>query len=266
MEKIKFQVLFTGSEGNCSLLSYKNTNILIDAGFKTNKKMVEILGSVLERVKIDGIIVTHEHNDHFSPWTGRLCIENNIPLYVHQRHIEGEADRKTKYLSFTDRKKETHYVNYTIIEEDSPFVIKDLKIDPFTAYHDANKTLGFVINNIFGYLADCGYISNNIKNRLEEVRFLALEFNYDFKSLLHSDRHWSNKLRTFGKFGHLSNEEAIKFVKNLKEKKLEHVVTLHPSNSHCDLDKVAEELSVIGIKFNVSSRECNEEIIFDIEK
>lgn len=266
MDKIKFQVLFTGSEGNCSLLSYKNTNILIDCGFKTNKKMQEIISPVLEKVKIDGIIVTHEHNDHFSPWTGRLCIDQDIPLFVHEKHIAGEEDRKTKYLSYTDkRKNETKFVNYEIIKEDEPFVIKDLRIEPFTAFHDAAKTLGFVINNEFGYLADCGYISNNIKNKLENVKFLALEFNYDIKALLKSDRHWSNKFRTMGKFGHLSNEEALKYVSALKEKNLLHIVTLHPSNSHCNLEKVAEDLEKIGIKYNVSNRENNPEIIFDIE-
>lgn len=267
MDKIKFQVLFTGSEGNCSLLSYKDTNILIDAGFKTNKKMQEILGPVLEKVKIDGVIVTHEHNDHFSPWTGRLCMENEIKLYVHEKHIAGEEDRKTKYLSFTDKRKgETKYVNYEIIKEDDPFVIKDIKIEPFTAFHDAAKTLGFVINNEFGYLADCGYISNNIKRKLENVKYLALEFNYDIKALLLSDRHWSNKFRTMGKFGHLSNEEALKFISALKGNNLLQIVTLHPSNSHCDLKKLEEDLKNIGIKYSVSTREGNPEIIFDIEK
>ncbi|MGL6101258.1 MAG: MBL fold metallo-hydrolase, partial [Fusobacteriaceae bacterium] len=139
---MKFKVLFTGSEGNCSLLSYKDTNILIDAGFKTNKKMKEILEETLSKVKIDGIIITHEHNDHFSPWTGRLCIEYNIPLYVHERHIEDEPNRKLKYLSNLDKRSGVEsFVEYTIIKENESFVIKDLRIDPFNAYHDAKKTL-----------------------------------------------------------------------------------------------------------------------------
>ena len=116
---MKFQVLFAGSEGNCSILSYNDTNILIDAGFKTNKKMKEILQNVLDTVKIDGIIITHEHNDHFSPWTGRLCMEYDIPLFVHKRHIEDEPNRKKKYLSNLDKKTNVEsFVNYTIIKED----------------------------------------------------------------------------------------------------------------------------------------------------
>ena len=259
---MKFQVLFAGSEGNCSILSYNDTNILIDAGFKTNKKMKEILQNVLDTVKIDGIIITHEHNDHFSPWTGRLCMDYDIPLFVHKRHIEDEPNRKTKYLSNLDKKTNVEsFVNYTIIKEDSPFVIKDMRIDPFTAYHDAKKTLGFVINKEFGYLADCGYISNSIKLALKDVKWLALEFNYHLDNLINSDRHWTNKVRTMGKFGHLSNEEAMKFIVKHQEKYglLWHVITLHPSNGHCDLDKLCRQLRDLetGIKFDISNREGN---------
>ncbi|MGL5124368.1 MAG: MBL fold metallo-hydrolase [Fusobacteriaceae bacterium] len=260
---MKLKVLFTGSEGNCSLFSYKDTNILIDAGFKTNKKMQEILGETLESIKIDGIIVTHEHNDHFSPWTGRLCIDNKIKLYVHERHIKDEETRKTKYLSNENKKiGETYHVDYELIKEGEPFVIKDLRIDPFTAFHDANKTLGFVINKTFGYLSDCGYISNNIKRNLLDVTSLALEFNYDIESLINSSRHYTNKIRTMGKFGHLSNEEGIKFCEWLVEKgNLNTVITLHPSNSHCDLAGLEENLKKINIKSYVSSREKNDEIV-----
>ena len=272
MDRIKFQVLFAGSDGNCSLLSYKDTNILIDAGFKTNKKMQEILGHLLERIKIDGIIITHEHNDHFSPWTGRLCMEHGIPLFVHERHIEDEPNRKTKYLSNLDKKSGIEsFVNYTIIKEEEPFVIKDMRIDPFVAYHDAKKTLGYVINKEFGYLADCGYMSNKIKLALKDVKWLALEFNYHMDKLINSDRHWTNKVRTFGKFGHLSNEEAIKFIRKHKDKydKLIHVVTLHPSNGHCDIDKLSLELSQLenelSINFTISEREANGLIEFKDE-
>ncbi|MGL6098718.1 MAG: MBL fold metallo-hydrolase [Fusobacteriaceae bacterium] len=265
---MKIKILFTGSEGNCSLLSYNDTNILIDAGFKTNKKMKEILDDILANTKIDGIVITHEHNDHFSPWTGRLCIENNIPLYVHQRHIEDEPKRKLKYLSNLDKRTNTEsFVEYTVIKEDEPFCIKDILIEPFTAYHDAKKTLGFVFNKTFGYLADCGYISNNIKLKLSKVEHLALEFNYHDESIINSERHHSNKLRTFGRFGHLSCEEGIKFVKSLKKKtNLKTVITLHPSNSHCDLDRLKKELETetenkIGIC--ISKREGNDLIILE---
>ncbi|MGL6100216.1 MAG: MBL fold metallo-hydrolase, partial [Fusobacteriaceae bacterium] len=172
------------------------------------------------------------------------------------------------YLSNLDKRSGVEsFVEYTIIKENESFVIKDLRIDPFNAYHDAKKTLGFVINRTFGYLADCGYISNNIKRCLKDVEHLALEFNYHDDSIINSSRHHSNKLRTFDRFGHLSCEEGIKFIKNLKtkNKKLQTVVTLHPSNSHCDLERLEEELNETlyaekEVRVFISNREGNETI------
>ena len=52
----------SGSEGNTTLISYKDTNILIDAGinYKTVGEKLKKLGIN----KIDGILITHEHGDH----------------------------------------------------------------------------------------------------------------------------------------------------------------------------------------------------------
>lgn len=263
---MEFKVITTGSSSNCNVLHYKNTTILIDAGFKTKKKMDEKLLPILQKYgKIDGVIITHNHSDHLSHWTGRFCMEHNIPLYVHQKHIEDDNDKKNKILSYEDKKiNKTYYVKYALIKENVPFEIKDLTIKPFTAYHDASKTLGFVINNSFGYLSDCGFISNQIKNCLLNVSTLALEFNYDIPKLLNSERHIYNKLRTFGRFGHLSNEEALKFSNFLINKgNLKHLITLHSSSEHNDLESLEKELEKLNIKFTVSKETDNEEIRFD---
>lgn len=260
---MEFKVLMTGSNGNCNVLHYKKTTILIDCGFKTKKKMDEMLLPILQEYgKIDGVVITHNHSDHLSHWTGRFCMENNIPLYVHQKHIEEDSLKEKKILSYEDKKQnKTYFAKYCLIKENVPFEIKDFTILPFTAYHDASKTLGFVINDSFGYLADCGYISNQIKNNLINVSTLALEFNYEIEKLLCSSRHWSNKLRTFGKFGHLSNEEALKFADFLKKTgNLKHIITLHSSNEHNDLEELEIKLKKLSIKYSISKEENNEKI------
>lgn len=262
----KFQVLMTGSEGNCSLLQYKDTTILIDAGFKTKTKMEELLRPIINSNKIDAILITHEHTDHFSTWTGRLSMAINIPIYLHPQHYADEETRKTKYLSHEDKKaKQTFKATVVDIKENQEFTIKDIAIKPFTAYHDAKKTLGFVFNNEFGYLADCGFISNSIKKKLLPVKYLALEFNYDINKLLTSERHWKAKWRTLSKFGHLSNDEAIKFVNFLKTYgNLQEIYTLHPSLHHNDNETIKTKIlnliegkSISNFDFHISDRENN---------
>ena len=58
---MKIKVLMTGSDGNCCLVNYKNTTILIDGGFKTKTKMEELLNPIVlsEDIKLDAVIITH---------------------------------------------------------------------------------------------------------------------------------------------------------------------------------------------------------------
>jgi phosphoribosyl 1,2-cyclic phosphodiesterase len=260
---MKFKVIMTGSSGNCSLISYKDTNVLIDAGFSTKKKMDEIIEKHLNGFKIDAILITHEHTDHFNPWTGRFAMEYDIPIYLSKRHYENEEARKTKYLSHLDKRKNEYKEARVIdIEQDTTIYIKDLEIKIINVYHDAKKTLGFIFNNNFGYITDCGYISSKIKKELLKVSSLALEMNYDSQLLMDSERNWQNKLRVIGNFGHLDNKEAVKFIKFLKTYgKLKQVFTLHPSEHHNSKEILEKELEYVSkeLEVNIMNRENNNE-------
>ena len=60
----RFVTLSSGSSGNVSFLEYKGSRILIDAGF-SGRKIENLLGQIGEKAKdLDGIFLTHEHNDH----------------------------------------------------------------------------------------------------------------------------------------------------------------------------------------------------------
>lgn len=258
----------TGSDGNCCLVTHKNTTILIDSGFQTKKKMEEILEEVMMKYKIDGIIITHEHTDHLSSWTGRLSMDYYIPIYLHEKHIENENIRKNKYFSYIDRKKNEEKKSILrIIKENEEFIIGDLSIYPFTIYHDAKKTLGFRFNNdLFAYVSDCGFLSNNIKKELLKVKNIALEFNYNKEKIIDSPRNWQNKDRTLNQFGHLCNEEAVDFLIFAQSKgiKYKNVITLHGSNLHNSKELIEKELkrfnNLEDTKFFISDRENNEEI------
>ena len=257
---MEFKVLITGSDGNSSFLKFKDTIILIDAGFKTKKKMEEMVLPILKKYgKIDGVIITHNHSDHLSNWTGRMCIEYNIPIFLHSQHLE---ENKKNVLIYEDNKLgQTFYAKYHFIEENKAFDIKDITILPFLLFHDSPKTLGFIFNSDFGYIADCGFISNQIKNILKNVSSIALEFNYDTEKLLNSPRHFINKLRIFGKYGHLSNQEAINFSKYLiKNGKLKKIITLHTSGEHNDLNIIESELKKLEIEFFISEKENNKKV------
>ena len=264
---MNIKVLLTGSDGNCCLISYKDTNILIDGGFKTKTKMEEILEPILTKHKIDAIIITHEHTDHLNMWTGRLSMIYNIPIFLHKKHIENEASRKQKYFSFENKKEGKGYnAILEFIEPDIDFQIKDITIHPFTVYHDAKKTLGFRFNNNeLTYVSDCGFLSNKIKKELLISDNIALEFNYNTEKLINSPRNYENKIRSLSKFGHLNNEEAIDFLKFAKikfNKEFKNVITLHTSKTHNNkeiIEKLFKDLN-LNTKLYFMERENNESI------
>lgn len=264
---MKIKVIQTGSDGNCVWINHKDTNVLIDAGFKSKTKMQECLEEIMQEVTFDGIVITHEHTDHFNKWTGRLAMEKNIPIYLHEKHLIGEEDRKEKRLSYIDRRKSEEYkANIVLIKENEEFTIKDLTFYPFTSYHDAHKTLGFRINENTLYLTDCGFISNAIKKEAMKCNNFIIELNHDEEMLMNSDRHCSNKLRTLSKFGHLSNSEAIKFFNYMKEKGVDvkNIITLHISRANNTHDIIEKNLKhLVTTNCYVSDRENNNEIIFD---
>lgn len=252
---MKIKILMTGSDGNCCLLCNNNTSILIDAGFKTKTKMEDLLNPIIlsEDIKLKGIIVTHEHTDHFNPWTGRLAMDLDIPIYLSQKHYANEETRKTKYLTHEDKRTGIiRHANIINIEENQEFEIEDIKIYPFAVYHDANKTFGFRFNNNeLCWVTDCGFMSENIKQQILQCNNLALEFNYDVKKLINSERYWMNKLRILGKFGHMNIDESIKFLKRIKEHHLNNLITLHSSEHHCDLEELEEKL--LNAKLNIDN-------------
>ena len=68
---LKYCSIGSGSSGNCHFVSYKDTNILIDAGL-SGKRIITGLEEINADIeKIKGIFITHEHSDHFRPSTIR---------------------------------------------------------------------------------------------------------------------------------------------------------------------------------------------------
>ena len=79
--------LISGSSGNCSLVSYKDTNILVDCGM-SGKRLDELLKQLdLSGSDLNAIVVTHEHIDHISG-IGVVSRRYNLPVYAtEQTHL-----------------------------------------------------------------------------------------------------------------------------------------------------------------------------------
>lgn len=182
-----FRIISSGSKGNCTLIRYKNTVILIDMGITLTLLKENLALEGLEVKDIDGVLFTHDHGDHirglkfFSP---KICysLDRTLP----------SASSNVCYLFET-------------------FKIKDLKITPLMTSHDARNPCGYFLkagNETMTYITDSGRFCMENLDYASNPTYLILESNHDIQMLLRTNRPQLLKDRILSDHGHLCNEDS----------------------------------------------------------
>ena len=113
-------------------------------------------------------------------------------------------------------------------------LFKGLKINPFPVPHDARESIALTVeSNSFkiGILTDVGIITKTIRDELEDVDALILEFNYD-DDLLSRSKYPEGLKENFIRYGHLSNSSAMGFAKDFFRRERKVLVAAHLSSSN----------------------------------
>lgn len=230
---MKVAVLGSGSGGNATLVQGGNTRILVDAGF-SGRSVAERLATLgIDAESIRAIVVTHEHGDHTSG-VGVYARRHGTPIYM----TDGTRDACARLL----RGSET-VISY---EPGRPFLIQDLRIEPFLTVHDAVDPVGVaVVDECTGFrlgiATDLGRPTAQIRHALSGCDFLVLEANHD-ELMLHASAYPSSvKRRISSSHGHLSNQAAARLVTELLHPRLAGVVLAHLSRE-CNDPALAREV------------------------
>jgi len=78
---LRVSILASGSSGNITLLETESTRLLIDAGLGKRETLARLAAVEQSVDRLDGILITHEHNDHCSGLPQMLGLWK-APLYV----------------------------------------------------------------------------------------------------------------------------------------------------------------------------------------
>ena len=124
---LKYCSIGSGSSGNCHVVTYKDTGILVDAGLAGKTITSGIQQADFDIEKIRGIFITHEHSDHIKG-AGIMSRKLDIPIY---------ANLKT-WCSMKDKIGNIKEENMVVFDNDKTYVLGDLKIDLFQ-YHMTRK-------------------------------------------------------------------------------------------------------------------------------
>ena len=205
---MKFNVIASGSKGNATIVSYKQSNILIDMGISLTRLEEGLSEFNLEVKDITGAIFTHDHTDHISGIK-----------FISPRIMYGLRGTLPSSLSH-------------VIEVFEPFQIGDFKITAFPTSHDATNPCGFVLearDEKLTYFTDTGVFLDESKELASNPDYLIIESNHDIKMLLKTNRPYELKNRIMSEHGHLCNEDSAIISLELIGNKTKQIVLAHLS-------------------------------------
>jgi phosphoribosyl 1,2-cyclic phosphodiesterase len=216
---LKLAYLGSGSKGNAALFEGAGTCVMLDCGFtlKEVDRRMDRLGFKAE--SLDGILVTHEHSDHFSG-VARLARRHGIPVWL----THGTA-----------RGGDLEGVDVRWVNAHEPFTVGGLSISPMPVPHDAREPCQYVFSDgqrRAGVLTDVGHATPHIIQSLGGVDVLLLECNHDLEMLVNGPYPHRLKRRVKGALGHLSNCQAAGLLEALDQSRLRQIFALHLSDTN----------------------------------
>ena len=248
LDSLRVCVLGSGSKGNCTYIESPEARILIDAGLSARQIEQRLRQIGRSPAALDGVLISHEHSDHIQG-VGALARRYKLPIYTNSatwrrgRHVVGVVDDLREFWTGT------------------PFVLKDLVVDPFSLPHDADDPVAFRISwrrRTMAVVTDLGYASQLVRERVRGCHLLVLEANHDDAMLKAGPYPWPLKQRIGGKSGHLSNLQSGELLRDVLHDELEHVVLAHLSeiNNRPDLARLTaqEILGSRGTQLCVASQ------------
>jgi len=161
---VEIQVLASSSKGNCYRVSDGQTSVLLDCGIPY-KSILEGLNFKLS--KINGVLVTHCHQDHIK--AAKDLAKVGVDIYSSQG-------------TFNFCKLAGH--RFKSVKSLQAFEIGTFTIIPFDVQHDVPEPLGFVLKSNFTgekllYFTDTYYLKYNFKG----LNYIMGECNYSDESI-----------------------------------------------------------------------------------
>ena len=230
-----FNIIASGSKGNATIVVSKDTVILIDMGIAFSRLEEGMREINLEPKDIDAALFTHEHADHinglkFIPVKKQYALKGTLPTMSN------------------------------IVELYKPFNIKNIRITPIKASHDASNPCGYILEDDeekLVYLTDTGvFLEENLKY-CSNPDYLIIESNHDIQMLLKTDRTMQLKQRILSDHGHLCNEDSAIASKEILGPKTKEIILAHLSEEANTPDKALEAYKNIFSYFNIDISNYN---------
>jgi phosphoribosyl 1,2-cyclic phosphodiesterase len=207
----RLTVLASGSSGNAALLETDGFGVLIDCGLAPRLLSARLREVGASWDRIQAVILTHIHGDHWKDLTLADLRSRKIPLYAHPAHLDHLALAAENFEPLRKVGLARTYTDHRVLE-----LAPGLMVQPIWVSHDAEPTFAFRIDRwddagiawSIGFASDLGCGSHELIEAFAGVDVLALEYNHDVQLQLQSPRSRYLVERVLSDLGHLSNDQA----------------------------------------------------------
>ena len=237
---MKVCLLSSGSKGNSCLVCTDNTKILIDLGTTSQYVCNELDKLGINPKEIDAILITHTHVDHIS----------GIKTFIKKYHTKIYVTETLKELL----EKEIGSADYELYQ-DKKAIINDLEINYIKTSHDAEGSIGFIINEgkkSLVYITDTGYINKRYFEVLSNKTMYVLESNHDVYMLKNGPYPYFLQQRVIGDKGHLSNEQASNYLCKFIGKDTKKIVLAHLSEKNNTEDLALQAIEEASLNKDIT--------------
>jgi len=216
------------------LISWNDLNYVVDCGPDFRMQMLQA-----DCKKLDGILFTHEHNDHIAglddirPYFFR---QGDIPIFAHERVIKALKKRFDYVFASEDKYPGAPTVIEYQIDKNTPFKIGGQLVIPLEVMHNRLPVLGFRIEN-FTYITDAKTIAEEELKKIRGTEVLVI-----------------NALRIEAHHSHFNLSEALAFIEDIQPKRAYLVHISHMLGFHDEVQKTLPEnvyLAYDGLKITV---------------
>ena len=223
VSSMRLDVLASGSEANCCIVSSGSTSIMVDAGLPAAEAFRRSLKVGVDIERIVGVAISHGHQDHFRGAEG-IANRLGIPIFCSEPTALAMKWGRKPQLRIFDYK--THC-----------FPIGEVSVWPVPVPHDALGAVcyGFSHADEGCVIAtDLGSIQPDLAALLSNAETILLEANYSKAMLGASPDPQTLRERVGGEMGHLSNEAVCSWIRSGMTKVTKRLVIGHISRRNND--------------------------------
>lgn len=224
------EILGSGSDGNCYIVSDGKTNIMLDCGIKFK----DIQRKCNYSLDVKACLVSHQHSDHVL--SVKDIIQNGIELYL--------SPETADFL-----KLESYECNRVDVKKQ--FTVGTFEVISFDLKHFNNdgsdcRNYGYLLcsretKDKLLYVTDTPYIHNQFKG----ITHLMIETNYTHSEFTADDVANVEKRRFSS---HMSLDTAVGFIKSTDTSQLKEVYAIHLSKGKADRERIRTALKDVCSK------------------